>query len=200
MWNLEKTSLGIENYPNMFGKVFIIFLSSFALLNGQRCPDLTGTAAVNCVLVPGCNNLNGTLTALATQCSNQLSDSDCQTLFPCPAPAPTPALAGITNGCITKATAAGTDPLNPVNFPWVRAPACVSPDLQNVALQCEFCKLLNNLNIRSSTKFCRFFGRASIFLINRCINQQLLPVLHYIVKYHVLLHLFALLIFYSLIS
>ena len=54
--------------------------------------------------------------------------------------------------------------------------------------------------IRSSRKFCRFFGRAGMLFINGSINKQLLSFLYHTFKLHVLLHLSALLIFYLLIS
>ena len=113
----------------MYERVLIFLLSFIALSYGQgKCPDPNdSTATVNCTLVPGCNfQENGTLTTLATQCSNELADDDCAQLFPCDS-AGTPA-------CRDPADVGGeTEDL----YPYVRAPACNDPDLQNVALQCK---------------------------------------------------------------
>ena len=92
------------------------------------CPETPGEAAsVNCVLVPGCNFAsNGSLTPLATQCSNELSDSDCESLFPCPT---------TSTGAVCTPTGSGTDA---ASFPYVRAPACTNANLQTIALQCKY--------------------------------------------------------------
>ena len=108
----------------MFG-IFFIFFSSITLLNAQLCPDPNDSATlINCELVPGCNYDNGSLTALATQCSNEISDSDCQQLFPCPSPDCDP-------------NTAGGDPTDPATLPYVRAPACLNPNIRDIALQCK---------------------------------------------------------------
>ena len=107
----------------MFGVLFIFF-SFITLLNAQLCPASNGTANIeNCVLVPGCNYDNGSLTALATQCSNELSDNDCQQLFPCASPCDQSSTGGT----------AGTS----TTYPYVRAPACLNPNLRDIALQCK---------------------------------------------------------------
>ena len=132
----------------MFG-IFFVFFSSITLLNAQLCPDTkTPPNLVDCVLVPGCNFDNGTLTPLATQCSNQLSDGDCQLLFPCPTSAiPAPPSAPAPPGSPPAPAAAGIPACDPnantgtagtsTTYPYVRAPACLSPDAREVALQCK---------------------------------------------------------------
>ena len=115
----------------MAQKVFIVLLSLFGSLDAATpaglCPDNTGAPNVPCVQVPGCNfPENGTLTPQATQCDNEYSDSDCQQLFPCPTTAPT--------GQATCTSTAGTDA---ASYPYVRSPACLNTDLQDIALKCE---------------------------------------------------------------
>ena len=75
----------------MFVKSFVVLLSFIVTIEAYgMCPDKNGLAGYPgvgqpCALVPGCNYPeNGTLTPLATQCSNELSDFDCGALFPCP--------------------------------------------------------------------------------------------------------------------
>ena len=112
----------------MFEKVFIIFLFLIATIEaGGKCPDDTGAAALNCTLVPGCQFAeNATLTTLATQCSDELSSTDCQQLFPCDSAS--------TTHCRDPAAIGG---LTPEEYPFVRAPACLSPALQDIALKCK---------------------------------------------------------------
>ena len=121
----------------MYGKVFILFLSTIALIEGTgKCPDPNGgTDLVNCTLVLGCNYAeNGTLTILATQCSNELDDSDCELMFPCNSTA--------TPACRDPADVGGaTEDL----YPYVRAPACTEPDMQDIALQCKYVKVICDL-------------------------------------------------------
>ena len=120
----------------MYGKVFIIFLSTIALTEAGfgLCPDSAGeadgtTKGVPCVLIPGCNYDNGTLTALATQCSNEMSDADCEALFPCvTASAPTASCDQTLNTGTTG---------DETSYPYVRAPACTSSGVSNIAMQCK---------------------------------------------------------------
>ena len=115
----------------MYGKIFIVFFSLIALPYGTStglCPDSTGAAAVNCMLVPGCNYDNGTLTALATACSNELSDADCAALFPC---------ATSTTGATCDQTLNTGTTGDATTYPYVRAPACTNANLQDIALQCK---------------------------------------------------------------
>ena len=121
----------------MFEKVFIIFLFLIATIEaGGKCPDDKNppTAAVDCVLVPGCNFDNGSLTPLATQCSNQRSDADCQQLFPCPTAALTTPVAIPACNPNDAGGTAGTS----TTYPYVRAPACLNPNLREIALQCKY--------------------------------------------------------------
>ena len=120
----------------MYGKVFIVLLFFITSSNGQLCPDSTGAAAVNCTLVPGCNYDNGTLTALATQCSNEMDDSDCESLFPC-----TASSSGATCNQTLNSGTSG----DPSTYPYVRAPACTNANLQNIALQCKYIKVIYDL-------------------------------------------------------
>jgi len=102
---------------------------------GGMCPDADGNAGdpagVECEVIPGCNYPNnGTLTPLSLQCSNELSDVDCDALFPCKDgnPAPAANCNQQTFGTITND--------DPKTYPMVRAAACTSPNLRNIALQC----------------------------------------------------------------
>ena len=115
----------------MYGKVLILFLSTVSLIEaGGMCPDSTGVGSVPCTLVPGCNYNNGTLTPLATQCSNELSDADCEALFPC-----VTAAAPAANCDATLNTGTAGDA---TTYPYVRAQACISPALQQIAMKCKF--------------------------------------------------------------
>ena len=117
----------------MVQKLFIVLLSLFVLSKCQKCPETPGAAAtVNCTLVNGCNfSNNGSLTAVATACDNELSDSACEALFPCPT-------SSSTGGAVCNRTGSGTDA---ASYPYVRAPACTDSDLEDVALQCKYSKI-----------------------------------------------------------
>lgn len=123
----------------MFRKTIILFLSLIVLLEARgNCPDANGMIQDNndngvpCILVPGCNNVNGSLSPLATQCANKLPDADCEALFPCNEK-PSGSPPGTPN-CV--ATDRGTSTIRPDKFPYVRAVTCVSPNLQDIALKC----------------------------------------------------------------
>ena len=126
----------------MYGKV-VIFLSFITLLNAQECPDPIpgGSSPVDCELVPECNFDNGTLTPLATQCSNELADGDCEQLFPCP----TPSNGGSPSDCDPTANTGTAG--DSTTYPYVRAPACLNPNLRNIALQCKYFEIITNLTI-----------------------------------------------------
>ena len=123
----------------MYGKLLIIFLFFIANIEAcGKCPDAGGAVTgggpvhgVECTVVPGCNYLNnGSLTPIATQCSNELDDASCIALFPCPLGTPGNYIP------VCELTAAGT-PGDPTTFPMVRAPACLIPSLQSIALKCK---------------------------------------------------------------
>ena len=120
----------------MYGKVFIVLFFFIASSNGQLCPDSTGAATVNCTLVSGCNYDNGTLTALATACSNELSDSACEALFPCTTS---------TSGASCNQSANSGTSGDASTYPYVRAPACTDSDLESIALQCKYIKVIYDL-------------------------------------------------------
>ena len=117
----------------MAQKLFIVLLCLFALSKCQKCPQTPGAAAtVNCVLVDGCNfSNNGSLTPVATACDNELSDADCESIFPCPT-------SSTSGGAVCDRTGSGTDS---ASFPYVRAPACTNSNLQDIALQCKYSKM-----------------------------------------------------------
>ena len=130
----------------MFGKTIAVFLSLIILLEARgNCPDANGEIqdsddrGVPCILVPGCNDVNGSLTLLATQCSNVYSDADCEALFPCnQRPAGSPPS---TPNCVR--TDRGTSTIRPDKMPYVRAVACVSPTLQDIALKCQYFRIIS---------------------------------------------------------
>ena len=107
------------------------------------CPDANGRAGYPsvgepCALVPGCNYPeNGTLTPLATQCSNDIPDTDCEALFPCPT-------VGSTGQPRCDFWSVGT---NPSTFPMVRSPTCLLPHLRNIAMKCKYLKVILGLYI-----------------------------------------------------
>ena len=108
----------------------VIFLCVVALTYASTpaCPAPTPPGpAVACVFVPECQfPENGSLTALAKQCSNELPDSDCEQLFPCDSSA-TPACD--PTGAVPSADAD--------SYPFVRAVACTNPGLHDIAVQCK---------------------------------------------------------------
>ena len=115
----------------MYGKI-IVFCSLIALSYSTGtglCPDSTGAATVPCTLIPGCNYDNGTLTPLATQCSNELSDADCEALFPCVTGT---APAASCDQTLNTGTAGDA-----TTYPMVRAQACTSSGVSNIAMQCK---------------------------------------------------------------
>ena len=123
----------------MFFKVFIVLSSFVAIVYGTegKCPDANGDASqsagdgkgVPCTLIPGCNYDNGTLTALATQCSNELSDADCEALFPCVTASAPAASCDVTLNTGTTG--------DETTYPMVRAQACTSSGVSNIAMQCK---------------------------------------------------------------
>lgn len=106
----------------MVGGILLIAISLVGLTNGQQCTDSSGTA-VTCPLVCQFQN-NGTFFTSARQCSNTLSDRDCDSLFPC------------TGTCTPNNGLTAVDTSSPNNNPNVRAYACTSPTLREYALQC----------------------------------------------------------------
>ena len=135
----------------MYGKVFLVFLSTIVLTEAAgKCPGAnklaqagTNSDGVECPQIDGCNfENNGTLTPLATQCSNELPDADCAALFPCDRPASS-APTG-TPDCNQATPAAGS---SPSSFPMVRALSCTSASARIIALQCKYYNIINCLNI-----------------------------------------------------
>ena len=123
----------------MYGKLLIVFLFLIANIEAcGKCPDAVGRVTlggpvhgVECTVVPGCNDpINGSLTPVATQCSNELDDASCIALFPCPPGTPGNYIP------VCELTAAGI-PGDATTFPMVRAPACHNPGLKSIALKCK---------------------------------------------------------------
>uniref|UniRef100_A0AC34QCX7 ShKT domain-containing protein n=1 Tax=Panagrolaimus sp. JU765 TaxID=591449 RepID=A0AC34QCX7_9BILA len=114
----------------MIGKAVLFFLACAAMVQyleativGQ-CPDASGTAT-NAVCDLACQfQNNGSFTANAFSCNNQLNDQTCMTLFPC------------SGSCSTINGLSTVSPLVPSSAPYVRAFACTAPSTQTLALQC----------------------------------------------------------------
>ena len=113
-------------------KIFILFLPFIVLSSGQNCPGPDPeqpSVTSDCILVPGCNfPENGTLTPVATQCSNQLPDNDCMAIFPCP----------IGSTVLRNCDFVAVGTTDPASYPYVRSPACIRPNLRDVALKCKY--------------------------------------------------------------
>ena len=103
----------------------------------ETCPDANWAGTILCVFVPGCKFAeNGSLTTLATQCSNQLPDSDCQQLFPCNS--------SDSPDCDPTAVSFGVDQNS---YPYVHATVCTNPTLHKIAVKCNYLTVITGLYI-----------------------------------------------------
>ena len=126
---MSETKRNLEMLGKLFTVFFFITLLEDVIAQG-KCPDVPGGPAVReCDLVPGCDSITevGSVLSVAKRCSNELPDAECQQLFPCD---PTATLPCDDIPDVTPGPA------------YIRAPACTSPGLQSVALQCRYSEIV----------------------------------------------------------